>query len=137
MTFPFLFAIMFGDVGHGIILTIAATVIIILNWSRPRLLRSNEVTAMCANGRYLLLLMGTTPPHPIILPPLALHFCFAGIFSIYTGLLYNDWLSRPVNLFGSGWVYPAGSIYAVKTGPTYAVGVDPVRVGVVVCVVYC
>jgi len=46
---------------------------------------------------------------------------------MYTGLLYNEWFSRPVNLFNSAWRYPEGGLVAEKIpGRTYAFGVDPV-----------
>uniref|UniRef100_A0A1I8F9Q9 V-type proton ATPase subunit a n=1 Tax=Macrostomum lignano TaxID=282301 RepID=A0A1I8F9Q9_9PLAT len=69
ITFPFLFAVMYGDFGHGALMFLAAL---------PR--RSGPPFF---NGRYIILLMG--------------------LFSVYTGLIYNDVFSHSVNIFGSGW----------------------------------
>jgi V-type H+-transporting ATPase subunit a len=108
MTFPFLFAVMYGDVVHGILMTLAALLMVVFE-KRLEKAKLGEVVQMMFGGRYLILVMG--------------------LFSIYTGLLYNEWLSRPMNLFGTAWYYPYGSDTAVKIpGYTYAFGVDPVRV---------
>eukprot|EP01083_Nonionella_stella_P013313 37490_1 len=80
ITFPFLFGVMFGDVGHGSIMTVFA-VILILFWKQLK--GKNELLDFPIVGRYIVLLMG--------------------IFSIYTGLLYSDCLSMPVKLLKSGW----------------------------------
>ncbi|XP_032165688.1 V-type proton ATPase 116 kDa subunit a isoform X3 [Mustela erminea] len=82
VTFPFLFAVMFGDFGHGFVMFLFA-LLLVLNENHPRLKQSQEIMRMFFNGRYILLLMG--------------------LFSVYTGLIYNDCFSKSVNLFGSGW----------------------------------
>ncbi|KAG8515005.1 V-type proton ATPase 116 kDa subunit a isoform 2, partial [Galemys pyrenaicus] len=82
ITFPFLFAVMFGDFGHGFVMFLFA-LLLVLNEDHPRLTQSQEIMRMFFNGRYILLLMG--------------------LFSVYTGLVYNDCFSKSVNLFGSGW----------------------------------
>uniref|UniRef100_A0A674PP93 V-type proton ATPase subunit a n=1 Tax=Takifugu rubripes TaxID=31033 RepID=A0A674PP93_TAKRU len=76
ITFPFLFAVMFGDMGHGLLMTCGALYLVI---RESRLLMFNMVFA----GRYIILLMG--------------------IFSVYTGIIYNDCFSKSLNMFGSGW----------------------------------
>uniref|UniRef100_A0A8C9FJY3 V-type proton ATPase subunit a n=1 Tax=Pavo cristatus TaxID=9049 RepID=A0A8C9FJY3_PAVCR len=83
ITFPFLFAVMFGDFGHGLLMLIFA-LLTILYENHPRLRRSqDEIIKMLFDGRYVILLMS--------------------LFSIYTGLIYNDCFSKSLNIFGSGW----------------------------------
>ncbi|XP_053555141.1 V-type proton ATPase 116 kDa subunit a 1 isoform X2 [Bombina bombina] len=83
ITFPFLFAVMFGDFGHGILMTLFA-VWLVVRESRILSQRSdNELFNMIFSGRYIILLMG--------------------IFSVYTGLIYNDCFSKALNMFGSSW----------------------------------
>lgn len=85
VTFPFLFAVMFGDFGHGCLMMMAAAAMIY--WEKP-LSRSkqDELFAMAFYGRYIMLMMG--------------------IFSMYTGLVYNDVFSKGFTPFDSAWEYP-------------------------------
>ncbi|XP_034037164.1 V-type proton ATPase 116 kDa subunit a-like [Thalassophryne amazonica] len=83
ITFPFLFAVMFGDVGHGLLMTLAA-LWMVLEEKDPKMKNStNEIWRMMFGGRYLILLMG--------------------LFSIYTGAVYNECFSRGLSAFNSGW----------------------------------
>lgn len=78
VTFPFLFGIMFGDIGHGGILFGAA---VWLCWNKEKALKMHAAMEGFIKARYLLLLMG--------------------FFATYCGLVYNDFMSIPLNLFGS------------------------------------
>ncbi|KAG1819714.1 V-type ATPase, V0 complex, 116kDa subunit family [Suillus subaureus] len=108
VTFPFLFAVMFGDIGHGLIIFFAALYMIFQEkkWARQEL---DEILGQFFYGRYIILLMG--------------------VFSVYTGLMYNDIFSKSLHIWHSGWDFPEpesnGVSYAVSNGHMYPFGVDP------------
>ncbi|KAM1569176.1 hypothetical protein ACFX1Q_034436 [Malus domestica] len=112
VTFPFLFAVMFGDWGHGICLLLATLYLI----GREKKLSSQklgDIMEMAFGGRYVILLMA--------------------IFSIYTGFIYNEFFSVPFELFGPS-AYACRDLSCrdattaglIKVHPTYPFGLDPV-----------
>uniref|UniRef100_A0A8C8CXC6 V-type proton ATPase subunit a n=1 Tax=Oncorhynchus tshawytscha TaxID=74940 RepID=A0A8C8CXC6_ONCTS len=80
ITFPFLFAVMFGDVGHGLLMTMAALWMVLQERDLKLRTNDNGICQMMFGGRYLILLMG--------------------LFSIYTGCF-----SRGLSPFPSGWLW--------------------------------
>jgi V-type H+-transporting ATPase subunit a len=76
VTFPFLFGVMFGDIGHGSLLLFFGMMLCILS---PKLKKAGA-EAM-ASIRYLILLMG--------------------IFAFYNGLIYNEFFAIPTHIFKS------------------------------------
>uniref|UniRef100_A0AAR2JL66 V-type proton ATPase subunit a n=1 Tax=Pygocentrus nattereri TaxID=42514 RepID=A0AAR2JL66_PYGNA len=119
ITFPFLFAVMFGDLGHGILMTCAALYLVLRETRLIAQKNENEMFSMVFAGRYIILLMG--------------------IFSIYTGIIYNDCFSKSLNVFGSSWSVRAmfttvkrnrmlqldPAVQGVFGGP-YPIGIDPI-----------
>nr|XP_020656087.1 V-type proton ATPase 116 kDa subunit a [Pogona vitticeps] len=127
ITFPFLFAVMFGDCGHGTVMLAFALWMISNEKALLAQKGDNEIWNTFFSGRYLILLMS--------------------IFSIYTGFIYNDCFSKSFNIFGSSWsVRPmfnngvwtesdmhGGGVFqlnaklsGVYSGNPYPFGIDPI-----------
>lgn len=120
ITFPFLFAIMFGDLGHGLIMALFGAWMV---WKEKPLSAKktdNEIWNIFFGGRYIILLMG--------------------LFSMYTGIIYNDVFSKALNLFGSSWHVPFDADTIKNNhelmldpkssdqygGTPYPIGIDPI-----------
>jgi V-type H+-transporting ATPase subunit a len=123
ITFPFLFAVMFGDAGHGLVMLLFALFMVLREKSLKNVQKDNEVWQIFFGGRYIILLMA--------------------IFSIYAGLIYNDVFSKSLNLFGSSWRVGVGTDFnfnqpltlnpdpnanssVMYNGNSYPFGLDPV-----------
>uniref|UniRef100_A0A6Q2XNV2 V-type proton ATPase subunit a n=1 Tax=Esox lucius TaxID=8010 RepID=A0A6Q2XNV2_ESOLU len=119
ITFPFLFAVMFGDLGHGVIMALFALWMVLYEDNRKLKQSRDEIWNTFFEGRYIILMMG--------------------LFSVYTGLIYNDCFSKSLNIFGSGWSVKAmdstlrtnafltldPNVPGVFNGP-YPLGIDPI-----------
>lgn len=105
-TFPFLFGVMFGDIGHGALVFIFGAFLCIFKESLEK--EKKGMLYMALPARYLLLLQG--------------------FFALYAGFIYNDFMAMPWDLFGSCYPRPQhGDHYVEKTSYscTYPVGIDP------------
>ena len=83
-TFPFLFGVMYGDVGHGLFLFCAG---LFLLWKEKEHdnAKLGEMVEGLHTGRYMIAMMG--------------------FFAVYAGLIYNDCFSLGLNFFGSRYAF--------------------------------
>eukprot|EP00980_Cylindrotheca_fusiformis_P012579 scaffold3084_cov144-Cylindrotheca_fusiformis.AAC.27 len=117
-TFPFLFGVMYGDVGHGSFLLLAG---LYLLWNEKKNddAKLGELAEGLHSGRYMIVMMG--------------------FFAVYAGLIYNDCFSLGLNLFGTRWQFENQDSGEVEEGaiayPTaeygsaesvYPFGLDPI-----------
>ena len=105
ITFPFLFAVMFGDIGHGLVLFIFSLYLCLF---KGPIVKSKSLLTTLVPHRYFLVLMG--------------------FFAVYCGLLYNDFLSIPVN-FSSCYKIDnldKGNTTSKTQNCNYKFGLDPV-----------
>lgn len=131
ITFPFLFAVMFGDIGHGLIMFFAALAMVLNEKKLAKV--KDEIFSMFYFGRYIILLMGA--------------------FAVFTGFvshivcqnvqfmrkltrpmtamnqIYNDIFSLSLTLAPSAWRWPDhianGTVTAEGTTSRYPFGIDP------------
>jgi len=78
VTFPFLFGVMYGDVGHGSMLLLFGLYVL---WKAEDF----KHISVLYNGRYLIVMMG--------------------FFGVYAGFMYNDFFSVGLDLFGSRFTH--------------------------------
>lgn len=76
VTFPFLFGVMFGDVGHGFLLFFVGAILCLIH---PKF-RNNLDMEGIMSMRYLLVMMG--------------------FFAMFCGLIYNEFFAIPMSIFG-------------------------------------
>jgi len=105
-TFPFLFGVMFGDIGHGALLLAFGVYLV---WKKEEIEKSKGLLAGVLPARYLFLLQG--------------------FFAFYAGIIYNDFMAVPFNLFGSCYPRPEeghhGPLMKEDRDCNYPLGVDP------------
>jgi len=83
-TFPFLFGVMYGDIGHGSCLLIGG-IYLILTEKKAENRGMDEMMKGMYSARYMLFMMG--------------------LYSVYCGFIYNDFFSLALNVFGSNFKY--------------------------------
>uniref|UniRef100_A0A7S2RLT6 V-type proton ATPase subunit a n=1 Tax=Rhizochromulina marina TaxID=1034831 RepID=A0A7S2RLT6_9STRA len=115
VTFPFLFGVMYGDIGHGSLILLASAFLVFKERSMEGV-RMNEMMGGVFSARYMLLLMGA--------------------FAVYVGFCYNDFFALGLALFPSEYEWDDGLATAKGTVANrtcdygdpdcvYQFGVDP------------
>jgi len=119
-TFPFLFGVMYGDIGHGMFLLLGG---MYLCWNEKAIEnapgKQEEIFSGIFMGRYLILMMG--------------------FFAVYAGFVYNDCFSLGLNLFGTRYEFEGQDTLSVEAGDVasliaplgtdesvYPFGLDPI-----------
>jgi V-type H+-transporting ATPase subunit a len=92
-TFPFLFGVMYGDVGHGLFL-FCAGLYLLWNEKKNEGAKLGEMGDGLHAGRYMIAMMG--------------------FFAVYAGLIYNDMFSLGLNLFGSRYSFEGQDTLSVE-----------------------
>ena len=103
ISFPFLFGIMFGDIGHGILLLLFS---LYIELNSEKIKNSDSVLNSLVKFRYILILMG--------------------FFSFFCGIIYNDFMSIPLTFFSSCYINDKkNGIAKKKINCIYPIGIDP------------
>jgi V-type H+-transporting ATPase subunit a len=103
ITFPFLFGVMYGDIGHGSVLLFVATLLVCFDGKIKKIPGLEDLSSY----RYVLFLMA--------------------FFAVFSGFMYNDFMSVPLNLFDS--CYNAATGIRKDQNCVYPMGIDPIWYG--------
>jgi len=104
VTFPFLFGVMFGDMGHGgLLFLVGAFLVLAEPWLRKGPMKN---MAAALDLRYMILLMGW--------------------FAFFAGFMYNDFVSIPIHFWPSCYSYETGKKLPGNKECIYPAGIDPV-----------
>ena len=104
--YPFLFGIMFGDIGHSFFYLLMAIALIV---AYPKLKGGGELFQTVLGFRYFLLVMA--------------------LCGIYNGFLYNECFGLPIDIFGSHYAeheVNGTHVWLRTDNGTYPFGLDPV-----------
>ena len=100
VTFPFLFGVMFGDLGHGFLLFFVGMLLCMMNGK----LKSNLAMEGFLSMRYMLLLMG--------------------FFAMFNGLIYNEFFAIPLHIFGDSCYEQEVKVLTMQKSPSDAAAMD-------------
>ncbi len=147
ITFPFLFGIMFGDVGHGLILFFITLYLFNLankNRKKQGPINSDELPFINDknnnNSREINIL---DSPEDSMLKSFVQYryfFLLCSIFGIFCGFMYNEFFAIPLNLFGTCYTSKKNGelilskehrINAPDKKCVYPIGLDPSWIGTV------
>lgn len=104
-TFPFLFGVMFGDIGHGLVVFVFG---LYLCFNKGNIIREKNPLTAILSARYMLAMMG--------------------FFALYCGFIYNDFMALPLDIFGTCYetnTVGEDKIVTKKADCVYPFGLDP------------
>jgi V-type H+-transporting ATPase subunit a len=116
-TFPFLFGVMYGDIGHGLFL-FAGGLFLLYNEKANDNAKLSEMAGGMHMGRYMIAMMG--------------------FMAVYAGFVYNDCFSLGMDLFGTRYRFEGQddgevesgdvgyNLYAGSNKSVYPFGLDPI-----------
>ena len=106
ITFPFMFGVMFGDIGHGGLILLLSIWLVL---KKDEILKSMPDLKLLVKTRYFFLL--------------------CGFFAFFNGWIYNDFFAMPLGIFGSCYKNVKddnGEKIAKRKGDcVYPIGLDP------------
>ena len=138
ITFPFLFGIMFGDIGHGLILLVITLYLFYLaNKNRRNIngaINSDELPLNNLNNNNNINILDSNDDSMLkSFVQYRYFFLLCSIFAIFCGFMYNEFFAIPLNLFGTCYTSEKnGELILEKIKGekcVYPIGLDPSWIG--------